>query len=61
MSYRTIEEIEADEERLLEEKKEALKEGKKDAIKQVKDLILKHSLTKGDLRGKVIKQLMGIA
>ena len=56
---RTIAEIEADEKALAEEKKDALKAHKKDAIKQVKKLISDYMLTKGDLRGAAIKQLLG--
>ena len=32
---------------------------KKDAIAEVKKLIVEYKLTKGDIRGKAIKQLMG--
>ena len=56
---RTIAEIEADEKALAEEKKKALKAHKKDAIAEVKKLIINFKLTKGDIRGKAIKQLMG--
>ena len=56
---RSLEEIEAQEKELAAEKKQAIKEGKKDAVAEVKRLILKHNLTKGDIRGKAIKQLMG--
>ena len=56
---RTIAEIEADEKALAEEKKAALKAHKKDAIAQVKKLITDYKLTKGDIRGKALKQLMG--
>ena len=56
---RSIADIEADEKALAEEKKEALKAHKKDAIAEVKKLILDYKLTKGDIRGKAIKQLMG--
>jgi len=55
----TIAEIETDEKALAEEKKEALKAHKKDAIAEVKKLIVEYKLTKGDIRGKAIKQLMG--
>ncbi|WP_443643464.1 hypothetical protein ABXT66_10515 [Candidatus Levibacter sp. Uisw_134_01] len=40
---RSLEEIQAD---------------KKDAIAEVKKLIVEYKLTKGDIRGKAIKQLM---
>ena len=56
---RSLEEIEAQEKELAAEKKQAIKEGKKDAVAEVKRLILKHNLTKGDIRGKAIKHLMG--
>ena len=56
---RSLEEIQADKKRLVEEEKEALKEHKKDAIAEVKKLIVEYKLTKGDIRGKAIKQLMG--
>ena len=42
-----------------EEEKEALKAHKKDAIAEVKKLIVEYKLTKGDIKGKAIKQLMG--
>ena len=54
-----LEEIQADKKRLVEEEKEALKAHKKDAIAEVKKLIVEYKLTKGDIRGKAIKQLMG--
>ena len=41
----------------MAEKKQALKEHKKNAVAEVKRLILKHKLTKGDIRGKAMKQL----
>ena len=44
---------------LAEEEKQALKAHKKNAVAEVKKLILQYNLTKGDIRGKVIKQLMG--
>ena len=37
----------------------SLKEDKKDAFAEVKKLIVEYKLTKGDIRGKAIKQLMG--
>ena len=54
---RSLEEIQADKKRLAEEEREALKAHKKDAVAEVKRLILKHNLTKGDIRGKALKQL----
>lgn len=59
MSVRSIAEIEAEEKRLAEEKKAALKEHKKGAVAEVKRLILEYKLTKGDIRGKAMKQLLG--
>ncbi|MDA9870973.1 hypothetical protein N9D35_04235 [Gammaproteobacteria bacterium] len=56
---RTIAEIEAEEKALAEEKKAALKEHKKSAVEQVKQLVLEYKLTKGDLRGKAMRQLLG--
>ena len=56
---RPIAEIEADEKALAEEKKDALKAHKRDAIKEAKRLITEYKLTKGDIRGKALKQLMG--
>ena len=56
---RSLEEIQADKKRLAEEEKVALKAHKKDAIAEVKKLIVEYKLTKGDIRGKAIKQLMG--
>ena len=58
---RTLEEIEALEKELGAEKKQAIKEGKKDAVDEVKRLILKHSLTKGDIRGKALKQIFSLS
>ena len=40
-------------------KEQALKEHKKNAVATVKKLIFEHKLTKGDIRGKAINQLMG--
>ena len=54
---RSLEEIQADKKRLAEEEKEALKAHKKDAIAEVKKLIVEYKLTKGDIRGKALKQL----
>ena len=56
---RSLEEIQADKKALAEEEKQALKAHKKNAVAEVKKLILQYNLTKGDIRGKVIKQLMG--
>ena len=56
---RSLEEIQADKKRLAKEEKEALKANKKDAIAEVKKLIVEYKLTRGDIRGKAIKQLMG--
>ena len=56
---RSLEEIQADKKKLVEEEKEALEAHKKDAIAEVKKLIVEYKLTKGDIRGKAIKQLMG--
>ena len=54
---RSITEIEAEEKALADEKKVALKEHKKEALATVKKLILDYKLTKGDIRGKALKQL----
>ena len=54
---RSLEEIEANEKELAAEKKQALKEHKKNAVATVKKLIVDYKLTKGDTRGKVLKQL----
>lgn len=54
---RSLEEIEAQEKELAAEKKQALKEHKKNAVAEVKKLILQYNLTKGDIRGKALKQL----
>ena len=44
----------------LQKKKEvAIKVSKKKAVVDVKKLILDFNLTKGDLRGKALKQLVG--
>ena len=56
---RPIAEIEAEEKALAEEKKAALKAYKKEAVAEVKKLIVEYKLTKGDIRGKALKQLMG--
>ena len=54
---RSLEEIQADKKVLVEEEKQTLKEHKKNAVKQVKQLIVDYKLTKGDIRGKALKQL----
>jgi ABC-type iron transport system FetAB permease component len=54
---RSLEEIEAQEKELAAEKKQALKEHKKNAVTTVKKLIVDYKLTKGDIRGKALKQL----
>jgi hypothetical protein len=54
---RSLEEIEAQEKELAAEKKQALKEYKKNAVATVKKLIVDYKLTKGDIRGKALKQL----
>ena len=54
-----VEEIQADKKALAEEEKQALKAHKKNAVAEVKKLILQYNLTKGDIRGKALKQLMG--
>ena len=57
---RTLAEINADKKALAEEEKKALKAHKKDAVATVKRLIVEYNLTKGDLRGKAMKQLEGV-
>ena len=54
---RSLEEIQADKKALAEEEKQALKAHKKNAVAEVKKLIFQYKLTKGDIRGKVLKQL----
>ena len=54
---RSLEEIEAQEKELAAEKKQALKEHKKNAVAKVNKLIVDYKLTKGDIRGKALKQL----
>jgi len=56
---RTLAEIHADKKALAEEEKKALKAHKKEAVATVKKLILEFKLTKGDMRGKAMKQLEG--
>ncbi|MDA8542886.1 hypothetical protein N9K64_03770 [Rhodobacteraceae bacterium] len=58
---RTLAEINADKKALAEEEKKALKAHKKEAVATVKRLIVEYNLTKGDLRGKAMKQLNGDA
>ena len=54
---RSLEEIQADKKALAEEEKQALKAHKKNAVAEVKKLIVEYKLTKGDIRGKELKQL----
>ena len=54
---RSLEEIQADKKALAEEEKQALKAHKKNTVAEVKKLILQYNLTKGDIRGKALKQL----
>ena len=54
---RSLEAIQADKKALAEEEKQALKAHKKNAVAEVKKLILQYNLTKGDIRGKALKQL----
>ena len=54
---RSLEEIQADKKALAEEEKQALKAHKKNAVATVKELIVDYKLTKGDIRGKAMKQL----
>jgi len=54
---RSLEEIQADKKALAEEEKQALKAHKKNAVAEVKKLILQYNFTKGDIRGKALKQL----
>ena len=54
---RSLEEIQADKKALAEEEKQALKAHKKNAVATVKKLIVDYKLTKGDIRGKALKQL----
>ena len=56
---RSLAEINADKKALAEEEKKALKAHKKEAVATVKKLILEFNLTKGDIRGKAMKQLEG--
>ena len=56
---RSLAEINADKKALAEEEKKALKAHKKEAVATVKRLIVEYNLTKGDLRGKAMKQLEG--
>tara|TARA_B110000196_G_C20757718_1_gene480684 strand:+ start:196 stop:414 length:219 start_codon:yes stop_codon:yes gene_type:complete len=54
---RSLEAIQADKKALAEEEKQALKAHKKNAVAEVKKLIVEYKLTKGDIRGKALKQL----
>ena len=54
---RSLEEIQADKKALAEEENQALKEHRKNAVTTVKKLIVDYKLTKGDIRGKALKQL----
>ena len=56
---RSLAEIHAEQKALVEEEKKALKAHKKEAVATVKRLIVEYNLTKGDLRGKAMKQLEG--
>ena len=56
---RSLEEIQADKKALAEEENQALKEHRKNAVTTVKKLIVDYKLTKGDIRGKALKQLEG--
>ena len=56
---RSLAEIHAEQKALAEEEKKALKAHKKEAVATVKRLIVEYNLTKGDLRGKAMKQLEG--
>ena len=53
----SLEEIQADKKALAEEEKQALKAHKKNAVTEVTKLIVEYKLTKGDIRGKELKQL----
>ena len=54
---RSLEKMQADKKALAEEEKQALKAHKKNAVAEVKKLIVEYKLTKGDIRGKALKQL----
>ena len=56
---RSLAEIHAEQKALAEEEKKAVKAHKKEAVATVKKLILEFNLTKGDIRGKSMKQLEG--
>ena len=51
--------LDAEQKALAEEEKKAVKAHKKEAVATVKKLILEFNLTKGDIRGKAMKQLEG--
>ena len=53
----SLDEIQVDKKALAEEEKQALKAHKKKAVAAVKKLIVGYKLTKGDIRGKALKQL----
>ena len=53
----SLEEIEANEKKLAPEQKLAMKEHKKDAVATLNKLIVDYKLTKGDIRGRLLKQL----
>ena len=54
---RSLAEIHAEQKTLAAEEKKAVKAHKKEAVATVKKLILEFNLTKGDIRGKAMKQL----
>ena len=56
---RSLAEIHAEQKELAVEEKKAVKAHKKEAVATVKKLILEFNLTKGDMRGKAMKQLEG--
>ena len=56
---RSLAEIHVEQKALSEEEKKAVKAHKKEAVATVKKLILEFNLTKGDIRGKAMKQLEG--
>ena len=53
----SLDEIEADKKALTEEEKQALEAHKKNDVAEVKKLIVEYKLTKGDIKGKALKQL----
>ena len=56
---RSLAEIHAEQKALAKEEKKAVKAHKKEAVATVKKLILEFNLTKGDIRGKAMKQFEG--